>query len=66
MPPLTYVKGDIIFCDPLEGVVRIPQNLLDELISLMPKLVAADDRVKEEVLGGGTVAEAFKKHRGGK
>ncbi|EER23552.1 hypothetical protein D8B26_001676 [Coccidioides posadasii str. Silveira] len=56
--------GDIAFCDPLEGVVVIPQNLLDDVLALMPKLVEADDRVKEDVLNGCTVFDAFKKHRG--
>ena len=42
----------------------IPKNLLDDVLQLMPKLVAADDRVKEEVAKGMTVFEAFKKHRG--
>ena len=56
-------QGDIVFCDPLEGVVVIPQELLDETLSLMPKLVAADDKVKEAVTGGMTVAEAFQRFR---
>ncbi|OAP55045.1 hypothetical protein AYL99_10745 [Fonsecaea erecta] len=55
--------GDIVFCDPLEGVVVIPQDLLDETLSLMPKLVASDDKVKEAVLGGMTVGEAFRTFR---
>lgn len=57
-------QGDIVFLDPDEGAVVIPQQLLDEIISLMPKLVAADDKVKEAVGQGSTVAEAFKKFRG--
>ncbi|KIX04075.1 uncharacterized protein Z518_07628 [Rhinocladiella mackenziei CBS 650.93] len=56
--------GDIVFCDLLEGVVVIPQELLDETLLLMPKLVAADDKVKDAVLGGMSVAEAFKTFRG--
>lgn len=56
--------GDIIFCDPLEGVVVIPQALVDQVIDLMPKLVAADDRVKEDVEAGSAVQTAFVKHRG--
>lgn len=59
-------QGDIIFCDPLEGVVRIPKGLLDEVIELMPRLVEADDKVKVDVLKGGLVFDAFKAHRGGK
>lgn len=55
--------GDIIFCDPLEGVVVIPSQLVDQVIDLMPKLVAADENVKADVEEGSTVAAAFKKHR---
>lgn len=57
------MQGDIVFCDPLEGIVVIPQGLLDEVISLMPKLVEADERVKEDVEKVGSVFDAFKKHR---
>jgi len=31
---------------------------------MLPGLVGADDRVKEDVARGVTVQEAFKKHRG--
>jgi regulator of RNase E activity RraA len=61
---LTLLQGDIIFCDPLEGIVAIPGDMLEEVIALMPKLVAADDRIKEDVRRGQSVAHAFKKHRG--
>ena len=57
------IPGDIIFCDPLEGIVVIPQALIDQVIDLMPKLVAADDKVKNDVDAGSTVQAAFKKHR---
>lgn len=57
-------QGDIVFCDSQEGVVIIPQELLDEALSLMPKLVAADDKVKDAVSRGTTVAAAFKAFRG--
>ncbi|KAK5087660.1 hypothetical protein LTR70_002977 [Exophiala xenobiotica] len=56
--------GDIVFCDPLEGVVVIPQALVDQVVDLIPKLVSADDKVKEDVEAGSTVQTAFKKHRG--
>lgn len=55
--------GDIVFLDPTEGAVVIPLDLLDEVIPLMQKLVAADDKVKSAVLEGMNVAEAFKKFR---
>jgi hypothetical protein len=46
------------------GAVCIPRNLLDRVLEMVPKLVAADEKVVEEVEAGSTVAEAFKKHRG--
>ena len=55
--------GDIVFADPLEGVVVIPSGLVNEVIDLMPKLVSADDKVKADVEAGSTVAAAFKNHR---
>ncbi|KAL4788184.1 hypothetical protein BJX76DRAFT_345057 [Aspergillus varians] len=56
--------GDIIFCDPLEGVVAIPRDLLDQVLEVMPKLIAMDDKVKEAVEQGSSVYDAFKKFRG--
>lgn len=53
-----------MFCDPWEGVVAIPRSLLEEVVALMPELVAADGKVKEDVRRGGSVAAAFEKHRG--
>ncbi|KAB8254048.1 ribonuclease E inhibitor RraA/Dimethylmenaquinone methyltransferase [Aspergillus pseudonomiae] len=60
---VTVSPGDIIFCDPLEGVVAIPRELLDQVLDLMPKLVAMDDQVKEAVSQGSNVFDAFKKFR---
>ena len=56
--------GDLVFCDPANGVVIIPQDKVDEVVDLLPKLTSADDRVKEDVAGGMSVHEAFKTHRG--
>lgn len=55
--------GDVIFCDPVEGVVAIPKNLLDAVLELMPKLATMDDKVKEAVTKGMSVHEAFQKFR---
>lgn len=54
-----------MFCDPVEGVVVIPQALLNAVLELLPKLVEADDHVKEDVKKGLSVQEAFAKHRKG-
>jgi len=56
-------QGDIIFADPIEGVVVIPQDKLDATLELLPKLTSADDKVKEEVEKEMSVKEAFAKHR---
>jgi regulator of RNase E activity RraA len=60
---VTVSPGDIIFCDPLEGVVTIPRDLLDQVLEVMPKLVAMDDKVKEAVEQGMNVFDAFKQFR---
>ncbi|KAL7932721.1 RraA-like protein [Trichoderma chlorosporum] len=56
--------GDVAFSDPGNGVVIIPRDKIDQVLELLPGLVAADDKVKEDVLKGMSVYEAFKLHRG--
>lgn len=61
----TLVKpGDVAFYDPGNGLVIIPRDQVTEVVDLLPRLTAADDKVKEAVLGGMSVHEAFKLHRG--
>jgi regulator of RNase E activity RraA len=55
--------GDIIFCDPLEGVVAIPRDLLDQVLEIMPKLVDMDDKVKAAVEKGSSAFDAFQQFR---
>lgn len=55
--------GDLVFSDAANGVIVIPQGKVSEVISMLPGLVSADDRVKVDVSKGMTVQEAFKKHR---
>ncbi len=55
--------GDVAFSDPGNGVVIIPRDKIDQVLELLPGLVAADDKVKEDVLKGMSVYEAFKLHR---
>jgi len=56
--------GDLVFSDAVNGVVVIPQGKVAKVIEMLPGLVAADDRVKEDVSKGMAVREAFLKHRG--
>ncbi|KAK2589524.1 hypothetical protein QQS21_012799 [Conoideocrella luteorostrata] len=55
--------GDVAFQDPVNGVVIIPQDKVEEVLGMLPKLTAADDKVKEDVLKGMSVYDAFKLHR---
>jgi hypothetical protein len=43
--------------------VIIPQDAITRVIEMLPGLVGADDRVKEDVAKGIAVQEAFQKHR---
>jgi regulator of RNase E activity RraA len=62
--PSVVAPNDIIMMDATErGAVCIPRGLLSTVLELLPKLLAADEKVVEDVKAGGTVAEAFKKHR---
>ncbi|PTB64621.1 RraA-like protein [Trichoderma citrinoviride] len=56
--------GDVAFSDPGNGVVIIPRDKVDDVLDLLPGLVAADIKVKEDVARGMPVYEAFKLHRG--
>lgn len=52
-----------MFCDPLDGVVVIPRELLGAVLEITPKLISMDDQAKEAVAQGMTVTDAFKKFR---
>ena len=56
--------GDLVFSDAVNGVIVIPLEKVDQVIEMLPRLMEADDKVKEDVAMGMTVQEAFKKHRG--
>jgi regulator of RNase E activity RraA len=56
--------GDLVFSDAVNGVIVIPLEKVDQVIEMLPRLMKADDKVKEDVAKGMTVQEAFKKHRG--
>ena len=53
-----------MFGDAANGVIIIPQDQVSQVITMLPGLVEADDKVKEDVKKGLTVQEAFKIHRG--
>jgi regulator of RNase E activity RraA len=56
--------GDVVMVDPAEkGVVVVPRGRLDEVLEILPGAVEADGRVVADVERGGSVKEAFAKHR---
>ncbi|MCJ1313385.1 hypothetical protein MMC25_007063 [Agyrium rufum] len=55
--------GDIIFCDPVDGTVVIPQQLLPKVLEILPKLKEDDDNVKRAISEGMSVKEAFDRFR---
>ncbi|ROT36599.1 DlpA domain-containing protein [Sodiomyces alkalinus F11] len=59
----SVTPGDLVFSDPANGVVVIPKDKVDQVLELLPRLTAADERVKEDVLTGVSVYDAFKAHR---
>jgi regulator of RNase E activity RraA len=60
---VTITPGDIVISDPASGVVIIPQSKLEQVLELLPRLVGADNQVKEAVMNGMPVQQAFKKYR---
>lgn len=53
----------MIFSDPDNGVVVIPHDKLESVVEMLPGLVEADDKVKDDVNNGVSVQEAFQRHR---
>jgi regulator of RNase E activity RraA len=56
---VTVSPGDIVVADAENGVVVIPRDRLAEVLELLPKSAAADEKVMEAVKGGMAVSEAF-------
>lgn len=45
-------------------MVIIPKDKVSKVIEMLPGLMDADDKIKEDVSKGMSVFESFKKHRG--
>ncbi|RCH83853.1 hypothetical protein CU098_003373, partial [Rhizopus stolonifer] len=61
--PVKVQPGDIIVAD-LDGVVCIPQDLVDKVIENCEKYVAIDDQCMKALKNGHGVQETFRKYRG--
>jgi regulator of RNase E activity RraA len=60
MNGLEIHPGDVLFCDPEEGAVRIPKALLQQVLDWMKAKAPGEAKIKKMVSAGSTVAEAFK------
>ena len=60
---ITVTPGDLIFCDPAEGAVRIPKDLVEKVLEFLPKHAEQEENVKKMIEGGHSVQEAFDKCR---
>jgi 4-hydroxy-4-methyl-2-oxoglutarate aldolase len=57
----TVRPGDILFAD-LDGIVAIPSDVEDEVIERAHKKATKENVVRDELLGGKLLADAWKKH----
>ncbi|CAO3631900.1 unnamed protein product [Cunninghamella echinulata] len=62
-PDVIIHPGDIMVAD-LDGVVCIPQHLVDQVVQSCEKYTAIDEKCMQDLLNGHTIQETFKKHRG--
>lgn len=60
---VTVSPGDVAVNDPINGVVIIPRDKVDQVLELLPKLTLADQRVIADVANSVSVKEAFARHR---
>lgn len=61
--PVIVNPGDIIVAD-IDGVICVPQDMVEEVISNCEKYVAIDDQCMEALKKGFGVKETFAKYRG--
>jgi 4-hydroxy-4-methyl-2-oxoglutarate aldolase len=54
--------GDLVFAEP-DGVVVVPAEIEEGVVSAALEKVGKEDRVREELAGGASLAEAWARHR---
>lgn len=60
---VTIHPGDLIVAD-LNGVVCIPHELVEDVLTLVPKQAKIDDDMAKAIASGSTFADASKQYRG--
>ena len=54
--------GDYLVAD-LNGVICIPQELVEKVVALIPSQVEADERIAKDLQAGRNFVESTKEHR---
>ena len=54
--------GDLVFAEP-DGVVVVPAEIEEGVVTAALEKVGKEDRVREELAGGASLAEAWARHR---
>ena len=62
-PAAVVAPGDVVVADE-DGVVFVPPNLVEQVITLAEKGRVVDAKCMEDIRAGTGVQEAFKRHRG--
>ena len=58
---VTVNPGDLVFGD-ADGVVVVPQPIVRQTVQRALEKVEGEDRTREELRAGASLAEVFKKH----
>ena len=58
---ISVVPGDLVYGD-VDGVVVVPQDMVDEVIAKAWKKVQGEDTVREELRSGASVVKTFEKY----
>ncbi len=59
---VTVRPGDLVFAEP-DGVVVVPSEVEEEVVSAALEKVGKEDRVREELAAGSSLADAWARHR---
>ena len=60
---VTVEPGDIIVADPVEGVVSIPKDKVQDVLTWLEKRGDSEEKILEAVRDGMSVREAFNQYR---
>lgn len=62
-PPVSVTPGDLIIAD-CDGVVCVPQQLMDKVVELAARGKEIDAKCMEDIQEGNSIQDTFRKWRG--